>query len=220
MIMASIGPRLAIPGHDHPNIPGGGRFRGLLGMSQASSVVTTTSLTTFGFPAGLSKGLQACASQVSDELERAQPVSRVVHHGGEHQLIGGGRLEQAGPDRALTGLRHADDLGGLPVGDERLLDLGDPVRGRVLGVRAPRRDGAEAGRRNDGRGAGARRRVQPFVGLRADDRGRDHCVRAAPVPPTGGSARGTGPGPGRVLTALKWWAKANGRPSRPATWAL
>ncbi len=65
-------------------------------------------------------------------LEGAEPVGGVEDHGGDHQLVGAGGVDELG-DAALYGLRRADDLGGLAVLDERALQLGVGVGGRLLG---------------------------------------------------------------------------------------
>jgi hypothetical protein len=50
--------------------------------------------------------------QLGDQLEGTQPVGRVIDHGGEHQLVGGGGRQQLG-QAVADRLGRADDLGGL-----------------------------------------------------------------------------------------------------------
>ena len=72
------------------------------------------------------------AGEGGDPLEGVQAVGGVEDHGGDHQLVGGGRLKQLG-DPALDGLRRAGDAGGPAVLDERAFEVGVRVGGRLLG---------------------------------------------------------------------------------------
>src|SRR5436190_1286465 len=60
--------------------------------------------------------------QGGDALEGAEAVGGVVDHGGDHQLVGLGGVDEVG-DAALDGVRRADDLGGQAVLDERAFQL-------------------------------------------------------------------------------------------------
>ena len=84
-----------------------------------------------------------CAAPVraAASSKERRPVGGVEDRGGEHQLVGGGGRQQLG-EAAADGLGRANDLGALPIPDERALELGvgeaAASPGKAAGTTAPR----------------------------------------------------------------------------------